>query len=109
MTRLLVDKVRRWSCVAFLLAVSACSSGTTLEQMRDQSPTRGFEAWKATRAVLGDIAVDIESGREFRADRYSRAVCYFERVTGLSAHDDGTDSGRMPTGHLRDDLVQWDR
>ena len=43
-----------------------------------------------------------------RLDQYQRAVCYFEHVTGLPAHDQDTFVGRLPTESLRGDLDRWD-
>src|SRR5438034_3835342 len=109
MNRRLVTNTCRWSFLACLLTMCACASWPTVESMPPQDPTLGVEAWNSKRAALAGISTAIDSGREFRLERYSQAVCYFEQVTGLPAHDDGTDIGRIPTGHLRDDLDQWDR
>jgi hypothetical protein len=62
------------------------------------------EAWQSHRQRL----VNIVQGERFSIAEYAAAVEFFETVTQLKAHDNGSYSGRLPTDELESDIEDWD-
>src|SRR6267142_2515144 len=60
-------------------------------------------AWVANDRVLGNIL----DGKPFNQDEFVRSVDFFQELTGIQSHDDGTDIGRVPDNDLREDLERW--
>lgn len=60
-------------------------------------------AWSANERILEDII----AGKTFNQDEFVRAVDFFGELTGIQSQDEGTDIGRVPNEHLREDLDRW--
>ena len=100
----------RSTCFVIAVAVIGFHCASTRALSTPQAslsclPAEVRSAWQRHR----DILVRILQGKRFQTTEYAAAVGFFETVTGLHAHDDGSDVGRIPTGRLESDLMAWDQ
>ena len=69
-----------------------------------QLPPQVRAAWQTQR----DRLVRIIRGKKFEQADFITAEEFFERVTGLPAHDNLSFIGRLPNKNLESDLSAWD-
>ena len=63
-----------------------------------------IELWESQREVL----VRVIQGKKFTIREFEAALRFFEKATGLPAHQASTRYGRMPGEQLTEDLQTWD-
>jgi hypothetical protein len=100
----------RFGQVALGLCVLVLPSCTAVHEPAANHASLQALAPEIQRAWLGNHATldRIVPGRQFDGAEYARAVEFFERLTGIRAHDNKSFLGRLANEQLQADLHAWD-